>query len=263
MSQTPILSINCTDSAGRTGIHLDQRVSENLSIDCMPVVTAVLATRSSKLYRWHPVPPRLVQAQIDAITSQGRPRACKVGVLATGAIAEAVASRIRCRALGPIVLGPTLLPRATDHPTTRRMRHAVRTILAMAAAVVMDIAEASHLIASGSSTLSLTEAAHALADQGPQAGLLTSRDFAGDAGCILWTPSGTRTLDAIFSPHTDARTACDALSAAVTARLALGDSAEQALMNALRLMGCEKTGYNMDDRKGICASDARGRSDGV
>jgi len=250
VTQTSILSVNCTNSSGLLGTHSDQRVCESLGVHCFSAVTVVVAAGPSGLYRWHPVPPRLVQAQIDAVTSLASPGAVKVGTLGTGALAEAVAQRLARRRLSPIVVGPALLPRSADHPSTQRIRRAVQAILASSVAAVLDARDAGAIVRPGLTMPPTDEAVQAMAELGPALVLIVEGDASGPLRFVLRKPAdGLLTQWHLPPTQIDARAVCEAVSAAMTARLALGDSPDQALASALCLMGCEPAGDNSDNSR--------------
>lgn len=247
MTQTVILCVNCADSAGLFGIHLDQRVSEALGVHCAYAVTEVVASRTGAPSRRHPVPPRLVEAQMDAVALQMKPRACKIGLLATGALAEAVAGRLRRRSLSPVVLGPALPLRNSAHPAGGRLCRAVQRILELSHAAVLQAHDAGALVGPNSQCLSLAEAAQALSQAGPACVLVVEDAGPQHARFALRTPGNERVQEWLSAVTLSARALCDALSTAVAAHLALGDPVHQAMAGALRLMACDPTGYNRSE----------------
>ncbi|MFD1796541.1 hydroxymethylpyrimidine/phosphomethylpyrimidine kinase [Paracoccus aurantiacus] len=104
---TTILVIAGTDSSGGAGLSRDTAISTALHCSVRPVVTAVTVQTDKALSAIQPMPAGLVAAQIRAALSDDTPRAVKIGMTATPAIAEAIFTELQDCAL-PIVIDPVL-----------------------------------------------------------------------------------------------------------------------------------------------------------
>lgn len=78
---TTILSIGGSDCMGGAGIQTDLRVSAEMGLHCMTVITAVTAQNSKGIHALNDVPAHMVQSQLDSILSEIRPNTVKIGMI--------------------------------------------------------------------------------------------------------------------------------------------------------------------------------------
>jgi len=88
-----IWSVAGTDSGGGAGLSADQRAAAVLGVHLCPVVAAVTAQHSQGVLAVHALPRAQLQAQLDALAADLRPRVIKTGLLAS---VDAVAAVARC-----------------------------------------------------------------------------------------------------------------------------------------------------------------------
>jgi hydroxymethylpyrimidine/phosphomethylpyrimidine kinase len=237
---TPIaLTIAGSDAGGGAGIQADLRVFSRLGVFGTTAVTAITAQNTVAVYQWEAVSPALVRAQIDAIASDLRPRAIKSGMLANAEIARVVATALRDHALTPYVLDPVIA--ASTGATllsTDGVEVVRRELVPLAALVTPNLAEAAALTGEPVDDLAgMERAARALVDRlGAHAALVTGGHLGGpNAIDVLYDgaqPPIRFRHRRLTTRHTHG-TGCT-LSAAVVARLALGDSLLDALRAAIR-----------------------------
>ncbi|RQO55634.1 hypothetical protein DBR47_20520 [Paucibacter sp. KBW04] len=106
-----IWSIAGTDSGGGAGLAADTRAAAALGVHLCPVVAAVTAQNSLGVDAVFPQPPAQLQAQLQALAQDLRPRALKCGLLASTAAIACVAQCIDdLRRSGPVdlVIDPVL-----------------------------------------------------------------------------------------------------------------------------------------------------------
>jgi hydroxymethylpyrimidine/phosphomethylpyrimidine kinase len=103
-----VLTIAGSDPGGGAGIQADLKTFAAHGVYGLTALTAVTVQNSVAVLRVHPMPPDLVVAQIDAVIHDFGADAVKIGMLATGGIAMAVADALRRHALTCIVLDPVL-----------------------------------------------------------------------------------------------------------------------------------------------------------
>ena len=104
---TPIaLTIAGSDSGGGAGIQADLKTFSALEVYGASVITALTAQNTQRVEAVHVVPPDFVLAQMRAVASDLNVDAIKIGMLATGAVIEAVAQGLREFAGVPVVLDP-------------------------------------------------------------------------------------------------------------------------------------------------------------
>ena len=226
-----VLTIAGSDSSGGAGIQADNKVFADLGVYGLSVVTAVTAQDSRGVLKINKVPPRIVAAQIDAAARDVDIGACKIGMLFTPQIVSLVAERIARRELSNVVLDPVifakdgtrlLLSRAVD-----RMR---RSLIPRCTLVAPNLVEAGELAkCEVKNTEDAKEAAKIIYDFGARFVLIKGGHLRDEPIDILF--DGDQ-----FNEYSSKRihgksmhgTGC-VLTAAITARLALGDSVPDAV----------------------------------
>jgi hydroxymethylpyrimidine/phosphomethylpyrimidine kinase len=178
--------------------------------------------------------PAMVTAQIDAVVTDFRPRAGKIGMLANVAIVEAVAEALQRHRLPNVVLDTVMIAksqaRLLDDDAIAAI---VQRLLPLATVVTPNVPEAEALTGLRiSSVADLHRAAACLGELGAKAVLAKGGHLEGPAIDVLWSDGRVLELTAerIASRHTHG-TGCT-LSAAIAARLALGDNLEDAARRA-------------------------------
>lgn len=109
------LTIAGSDSGGGAGIQADLKTFSALGAYGMSVLTALTAQNTNGVSAVHPVPPEFVTAQIDAVFSDIRVDAVKLGMLATAPIIEAVAAGLAKYQPKHIVLDTVMIAKG-GHP---------------------------------------------------------------------------------------------------------------------------------------------------
>jgi len=234
-NETPTaLTIAGSDSGGGAGIQADLKTFASHGVYGICAVTAVTAQNTIAVTMVEAVKPAMVTAQIDAVVTDFRPRATKIGMLANVAIVEAVADALLRHRLSNVVLDTVMIAksqaRLLDDDAIAAI---VRRLLPLAAVVTPNVAEAEALTGLRiSSVADLHRAAARLAELGARAVLAKGGHLEGPAIDVLWSDGHGRELTAerIASRHTHG-TGCT-LSAAIAARLALGDNLEDAARTA-------------------------------
>jgi hydroxymethylpyrimidine/phosphomethylpyrimidine kinase len=233
------LTIAGSDSGGGAGIQADLRVFVRLGVFGTTAITAVTAQNTLGIQRWMSIGTALVRAQIDAVATDLRPDAVKSGMLANADIVRAVASALRKHGLRRYVLDPVILASSgtplLDRAGVRALR---RELIPLATIVTPNLAEAAALTGEHvADVAAMRRAALLLVDRdGAQAALVTGGHL-----------TGTTTVDVLYDGKVAPRlfrhrrvmtrhthgTGCT-LSAAIAARLALGDPLPTAVAAALR-----------------------------
>ena len=234
-NETPTaLTIAGSDSGGGAGIQADLKTFASHGVYGICAVTAVTAQNTIAVTMVEAVTPAMVTAQIDAVVTDFRPRATKIGMLANVAIVEAVADALLRHRLSNVVLDTVMIAksqaRLLDDDAIAAI---VRRLLPLAAVVTPNVAEAEALTGLRiSSVADLHRAAARLAELGARAVLAKGGHLEGPAIDVLWSDGHGLELTAerIASRHTHG-TGCT-LSAAIAARLALGDNLEDAARTA-------------------------------
>ncbi len=109
-----VLSIAGSDPSGGAGIQADLKTFAALGCHGMAVVAALTAQNTKGVAGVHVPPADFVAAQIDAVFADISVAAVKIGMLANGAVVEAVADRLRAHGPPFIVLDPVLVATSGD-----------------------------------------------------------------------------------------------------------------------------------------------------
>ncbi|SDY76433.1 hydroxymethylpyrimidine/phosphomethylpyrimidine kinase/hydroxymethylpyrimidine kinase / phosphomethylpyrimidine kinase / thiamine-phosphate diphosphorylase [Micromonospora pattaloongensis] len=232
MTPPTVLTIAGSDSGAGAGIQADLKVFASLRLYGTSVVTATTAQNTRGVQDVFPMPGNVVAAQLTSVLDDMPPRAAKVGMLATAEAAAAVAAKARSGLLPNLVIDPVL-----ESSSGRRLGvvSAIERLLPHATVITPNREEASALVGWPVDTpADMAGAAAQLASNGPRYVVVTGGDLVAgdDAVDAVWTEAGARFL---HHPRIGTRnnhgTGCT-FSAAIAARLALGDAVPEALVFA-------------------------------
>ena len=111
---TPIaLTIAGSDSGGGAGIQADLKAMSALGTYGASVITAVTAQNTRAVTAVHGIPRDVIAAQIEAVLTDLKVSAIKIGMLATPEIIQTVADCV-AEFSGPIVLDPVMIAKSGD-----------------------------------------------------------------------------------------------------------------------------------------------------
>ncbi len=230
------LTIAGSDSGGGAGIQTDLHTFAAHGIHGTSAITAVTAQNSTGVRAWAVVEPSLVEAQIDAVASDMPIAAAKTGMLGTAQVVQAVVRALRRHRVAPLVVDPVMVARSGDRLVDASAQRAyVELLFPLATLLTPNLLEAEALLGRPVRDLeAMREAARALQAMGPVAVLVKGGGMpsSGDAIDVLFDGRETHDVSAlrIDTPHTHG-TGCT-LSAAIAARLAMGDPVAEAVRNA-------------------------------
>ncbi|MDQ2798269.1 MAG: bifunctional hydroxymethylpyrimidine kinase/phosphomethylpyrimidine kinase, partial [Armatimonadota bacterium] len=105
---TVALTIAGSDPSGGAGIQADLRTFAALGVVGVSVITALTVQNSLGVQSVHPVPADVLAAQIDAVLSDTKVQAVKIGMLGGAAQVRAVAAALRKHSPPNVVLDPVL-----------------------------------------------------------------------------------------------------------------------------------------------------------
>lgn len=236
-----ILSIAGSDPSGGAGIQADLKTFAALGCYGMAAITALTAQNTRGVFAAHLPPPEFVAAQIDAIFADIRVDAVKIGMLANGAIARAVAARLAHHGAKNIVLDPVLVATSGDSLGAPDVVEAMREVLfPLAVLVTPNLAEAARLsgqpLAADAADMMAT--GRCLTGHGARAVLVKGGHLRGNlARDVLVRASETVHFDAprIVTQNTHG-TGCT-LSSAIAAGLGKGLTLEAAIGQAKSYLG--------------------------
>jgi hydroxymethylpyrimidine/phosphomethylpyrimidine kinase len=229
------LTIAGSDSGGGAGIQADLKTFAAHGVYGTSAITALTAQNTRGVSGVHVVPAEFVTLQIEAVASDIGCDAVKTGMLATSAIVEAVSAAIEALDLPNLVVDPVMIAKSGDQLLDADAIHALRvTLLRLARVVTPNIPEAEVLsdIKIGS-VEDMRAAGRRILAQGCEAVIVKGGHLSGDESIdVLIEKRGDTLLTGsrLSTPHTHG-TGCT-FSAALTARLALGDALDQAARRA-------------------------------
>jgi hydroxymethylpyrimidine/phosphomethylpyrimidine kinase len=230
------LTIAGSDSGGGAGIQADLKTFAAHGVYGTSAITAITAQNTVTVTDVLALPPAIVVAQIDAVMSDFDVRAAKIGMLASAAIASAVAEAVARHHLPHLVLDTVMVAKGGARLNDDGAVSVVRNrLLALADVVTANGPEAAAL--TGLTVTSVDEAhraAERLVAMGARAAIVKGGHFAGPAVDVFYDGRQAIELreDRIDTPHTHG-TGCT-FAAAIAARLALGDELAEATAAAKR-----------------------------
>jgi len=237
-----VLTIAGSDSGGGAGVQADLKVFAALGVYGTSVITAITAQNTRDIFDVFPLPGNVVSGQLSVVVEDLPPAAAKTGMLATAEIAAAVTAKARAGGLPNLVVDPVL------HSSSGRrlgVAAAIERLLPYAVVVTPNIDEASALVGWRIDTLAdMAGAAGQLAAGGPKHVVITGGDLPNpdEAVDAVWTESGVRFLRAKRVQTRNQQGTGAAFSAAIAARLARGDSPQDAMIFAKKYVTRALTG---------------------
>ena len=234
---TPIaLTIAGSDSSGGAGIEADLKTFSALGVYGATVITALTAQNTKEVRAIHSVPAGFVAAQIDAVFSDLRVNAVKIGMLWQAEVIETVAAALGRWDQGNVVLDPVLVATSGDRllaPSALELLK--RALFPRARLLTPNLLEAAALLDASvaQSEEDMREQGERLLAFGPQAVLMKGGHGA-----------GAQSLDLLIEPHDCMRLVADrittrnshgtgcTLSAAIAAGLAKGLDLAEAVRRA-------------------------------
>ena len=108
------MTIAGSDSGGGAGIQADLKTFAALGVYGTSVITAITAQNTQRVAGVLELPAEMVAAQIDAVVSDIGADAVKTGMLASAAIIEVVAAKVREHRLSNLVVDPVMVAKSGD-----------------------------------------------------------------------------------------------------------------------------------------------------
>lgn len=234
------LSIATSDPTGGAGLQADLRVFQTLGVHGAGVVAGLTIQDSNEVKSVLPVFPSVVLDQLRALLADITPHAIKLGALGSDDVVRNVALGLaQLEGRVPIVIDPILYSTSGALLLERRAWRTLRELMFGCTLVTPNLMEAGALCECDVSTRSSTEkAARSMIEDLGANGVLVKgghRDGAPDDLLAMREESGEVTLEWLSGRRIEAGrvhgTGC-ALSSAIAARLARGDSLREAVVAA-------------------------------
>jgi hydroxymethylpyrimidine/phosphomethylpyrimidine kinase len=219
------LTIAGSDSSAGAGIQADLKTFAAHGVYGTTAITAITAQNTRGVTAAVTLDPAIVVAQIEAIVSDLGADAVKIGMLGNADMVRAVGEALVRLSLRPIVLDTVMVAKGGDRLLDAAGITALAQVLIPLADVITpNVPEAETLTGVRIATVAAArEAAAALVRQGARAAIVKGGHLKGDATDVLFDGHAYVELRAerIATSHTHG-TGCT-FSAAIAARLALGD----------------------------------------
>jgi hydroxymethylpyrimidine/phosphomethylpyrimidine kinase len=226
-----VLSIAGSDSSGGAGIQADLKTFSALGVFGATAVTALTAQNTLGVQSVADLDAKFVAAQIRAVMDDLPVAAAKSGMLSRTEIIEVVAEAVRDRSIPNLVVDPVMVAASGDLLLTPGAVAALREhMFPLAILVTPNLRETEILL--GREEIDGRDAMHRAARElvhiGARAALVTGGALKGDALDVFF--DGHETHD-YSMPRRGPRAhgAGCTLSAAIAARVALGDSLPNAI----------------------------------
>jgi hydroxymethylpyrimidine/phosphomethylpyrimidine kinase len=232
------LTIAGSDSGGGAGIQADLKTFAALGVFGTSAITCVTAQNTVGVQGVHDLPPEFVGLQIDSVLEDVDIDAAKTGMLSNAEIIEVVAQRVRAHRLERLVVDPVMVAKSGALLLrTDAIRALIERLLPLALIVTPNVPEAEAL--SGLTIAAIDEmrqAARRIRALGPRVVVVKGGHLTGRAIDLLFDGERFTELDAarIETTHTHG-TGC-VFSAAITAELAKGRPASEAVATAKRFV---------------------------
>lgn len=227
------VTIAGSDSSGGAGIQADLKTFSALGVYGASVITALTAQNTQGVTAIHDVPPAFITAQIDAVFSDLRVDAVKIGMLSVPAAIDAVAGGLDRFPLSCIVLDPVMVATSGAQLLAAAAVDALRReLIPRASLITPNLLEAAALIGDevADDETAMRRQGDALLEFGARAVLIKGGHGGGEASIdLLIEPAGvTRFTAARIATRNTHGTGCT-LSSAIAAGLAKGLSLAMAV----------------------------------
>ncbi len=218
------LSIAGSDSSGGAGIQADIKTMTMNGVFAMSALTALTAQNTTGVSAISEVTPQFLQQQIDAVFTDIRPDAVKIGMVSSAALITVIAEKLRAYQAENIVVDPVMVAtsgaRLIDEDAVSTLK---AQLLPLATLITPNIPEAEVL--SGMSVRSeedMVSAAEAISNAYGCAVLCKGGHNLNDANDLLYAHGSAQWFygKRIENPNTHG-TGCT-LSSAIAANLAKG-----------------------------------------
>lgn len=232
-SSATILAIGGLDPGGGAGLVRDFLTAEALGVRAFLVGTAFTLQTSAGVVAVEPRSPSALARDVTAAVSVARPIAVKIGMVATGALASAIADGLG-GFTGPVVFDPVLAASSGGVLYAGELA-GLSPLVRRASLVTPNLAEAAQLAGLPvRDRRSARDAAHAILRIGAQAVLIKGGHLEGNADDFLLGAAGEHEFSAPRLPGASPRGTGCALATAIAIGLGRGEPLIDAIATAKR-----------------------------
>lgn len=232
-----VLTIAGSDCSGGAGIQADIKTISALGAYAASAITAITVQNTCGVTGIHPVPPAYVKAQIDAVMTDIRPRAIKIGMINDVEIVKAIAEAIRCYRPEFVVLDPVMVSTSGCKLIEDSAIEALTSLLMPLATIITpNLSEAEVLVDRPVANVqAMEEAAEDLLKLGCSAVLVKGGHLADGGMCDVLRLNDETIAHRFTAQKVESRnthgTGCT-LSSAIATYLALGEPIVEAVRKA-------------------------------
>ncbi len=234
------LTIAGSDSSGGAGIQADLKTFHAHGVYGASVITSVTAQNTDEVRSVHIIPVDIVAAQMFAVLDDLDIKAAKTGMLPTPEIVETIAVIAQERKLANLVVDPVMVSSSgQDLMSEDAIRSLIKVLFPVSFIITPNIAEAERLAGMKiESTEQMEEAAKRIHGLGCANVLIKGGHARFDPATDILLYDGA-TIERFSAPYIKTKnthgTGCT-YSAAITARLALGEDLKTAIANAKKFV---------------------------
>ncbi len=227
------LTIAGSDCSGGAGIQADIKTMSALKVYAMSVITSAVAENTKGVLSQQPLPASSVSDQLDAVFTDIKPDAVKVGMLPSVECMRVVADKLAFFRPSHVIVDPVMYAKdGTPLMQKDATSEFIRTVLPLATMLTPNIPEAEVITGLKIGTIDdMKEAARRIFDLGIRSVLIKGGHYEGEAVDVFY--DGRFTLfecERIATKNTHG-TGCT-LSSAIAALLARGSAPVEAVRGA-------------------------------
>lgn len=233
-----VLTIAGSDCSGGAGIQADIKTISALGGYAASAITAITVQNTCGVTGIHPVPASYVKAQIDAVMTDIKPAAIKIGMINDVDIVKAIAESIKEYKPQFVVFDPVMVSTSGCKLIEDQAIEAIKSeLIPLSTIITPNLSEA--IVLSGydniSSSDSMNTAGGKILEMGCKAVLIKGGHLDGNDMCDVLCIKGADTPHIYTASKIDSRnthgTGCT-LSSAIATYLALGDTLQEAVRKA-------------------------------
>lgn len=228
------LTIAGSDSGGGAGIQADIKTMSMNAVFATSAITALTAQNTLGVTAIYEVTPEFLAAQLDAVFSDLRPDAVKIGMVSSPELVKVIADKLRFYQAEKIVVDPVMVATSGAVLSAPEAVRALRSYLIPLACVITPNVPEAEILAGRSikNEADMEAAARAIAAEHGCAVLLKGGHRINDANDLLCEHGQLRWFHGrrIDNPNTHG-TGCT-LSSAIAANLAKGFALPEAIARA-------------------------------
>jgi len=229
-----VLTIAGSDCSGGAGIQADIKTITVHKQYAMSVITALTAQNTTGVFDIMDVSPEFVAAQIDAVFSDIRPDAVKIGMVSNSQIISVIAEKLNQYNAENIVVDPVMVSTSGSRLLSDdAVGTLITKLLPLAKIITPNIPEAEVLCGfSISNRADIQRAAKSIAGLIPGAVLIKGGHLTDSANDLLYTEGRAVWYQGERVPNPNTHGTGCTLSSAIACNLADGYSLEKSLVNA-------------------------------